>query len=91
MSIKLGDVEAEAGINKRQDTASSYYPEEWPEEFICHGTNGGIFNEVSQRFAFIRTDRGLNFLVLDLLLPRKEDRLVSGSKVKTTFSIETLG
>ena len=36
------------GINKREATASSYYPEEWPEEFICHGA--GVTNGLLMRW-----------------------------------------
>ena len=30
-------VDPQSGINKRKATASNYYPEEWPKEFVCHG------------------------------------------------------
>ena len=34
------EVDLQSGIDKREATASSYYPEEWPKVFICHGDNG---------------------------------------------------
>ena len=38
--IELTEVEPQSGIDKREATASNYYPEEWPKEFICHGAIG---------------------------------------------------
>lgn len=58
----MSEVEPGTRVGKREDAASSYYPEEWPEEFVSHGaraTNTAVFGERSG-LPFIRTDRGLN-------------------------------
>jgi hypothetical protein len=85
--IKLVEVEAETGIKKRESAASSYYPEEWPEEFVSHSGQG----------RFVCGEAGLplsgqiGVLVLDLLFPGKKDRLVGGPEVKAAFSVKALG
>ena len=93
MSIELPKVDLERGINKREATACNNYPEEWPEKFIFHGAGDDISVVQVMRgnnAALIRIDRGCK-LILHWLLPRQEDRFVSGPKVKTTPTIKALG
>ena len=90
----MREVEPQTGVKEREQAASSYYPKEWPEEFIFHGARGDMrcrsSDEVGQ-LTFIRIDRGFEELVLRRLLPRQEDGFVSGPEVKTTLAIEALG
>ena len=53
----LTEIEPKSGIDKREATASSYYPEEWPKDLFAMVHNGS-HDEVGYLFAFIRTDRG---------------------------------
>jgi hypothetical protein len=90
----MAKLDPERGINKREAATYNYYPEEWPEESIFHGARGDIrcrsSDEVGQR-SFNQDRSGVRKLVLRRLLTWQEDRFVSGSEVKTTLAIETLG
>ena len=94
MCIELAEVDLKRGINKREATACDNYPEEWPKVFIFHGARGDTLyrsSDEGDNVTLIRTDRGFEELVLCWLLPRQENRFVSGAKMKTTTTIKALG
>ena len=90
----MAEVEPQTGAGERENSASCYYPEEWPEEFVSHGARGdgdvALWGEVN--FAFYQGRSGVECksLVLHLLVARQENGFVGRAKVKTTLSIKTL-
>ena len=87
--IKFIEAEPRRGVNKREASACNDYPEEWPEEFICHGAKAGIvIGGINLALSGSGFELQLN---PGWLLPGQEDCFVSSPKVKTTFAIEALG
>ena len=94
MCVELAEIDLKRGIDERDATAYDNYPEEWPKVFIFHGARGDISvvsSDEGDNAALIRIDRGFEELVLCWLLPRQENRFVSGPKMKTTTTIKALG